>query len=224
MTYGYQQVNSSGIVQIDDTYQNLGAIASGTSTMGSVVTFPASSITPIIAVNCTSDVYFLMYALDSTSFIIMNSDGGSATPYSYNVYSTAPSPAPAGTGYGMRVYNSSGLLNFDSNYSYMAIQYIISGSTISSLLPPTPGTAFSVTHNLGFSPYVMCTLTPFTRVEDIGNYFDGMHDIAYYYLCFNTSNADTISFIETGDFRNVPQGSGPSGGSIFPGIPVLLGR
>lgn len=222
MTYGYQQINSTGIVQIDDTYQNLQLVQSGTGNMFTTVTFSTQARLPIIAIYCSTNVYFYLNDLTTSSFTVLCGPGGSPfTTFSYQIYGAAADPAPAGTGYGLRVYNSSGLLNFDSNNSVMAIKYIISGATISGLLPIYPGTIFSVDHNIG-NPYVMCQLAPYTRVTDQGNYFDGMHDIIVWYLGYNTHYADTIYFNEVGEARNVPQGQG-NNATPYPGLPIILG-
>ena len=160
MAFGYLQQNASGYTQIDETYQNLSVIASGTGTTGTAVTFATQAIPPVVAVGVVGSGQFMrMTTLTTTSFTITSYNAGPTNfTFPYKVYAMASTSVPSGQ-FGMRVFNAAGDRTFDSNLEYLGIKYIqkVSGTDMAV----GPGQGLTVTHGLGGSPYMIMNSTNF---------------------------------------------------------------
>jgi hypothetical protein len=195
MTYGYIQYNNDGYVQIDDTYSNLKEVSSGTLYTGYETYFPGTSSIPLIAFKNTYSVNQFMYLYRvSTSSFIIQAENSAQYPVDYKVYSTTDTPSPAG-GYGMRIFNPSGVCLFDSNYGYMGIKYI---SDITSTLAPVNGVSdfnvTSVTHNVGSNGYVFLNgLQGYSSRYYFGEY-DSQIEYGLTRIAINTADSNTAYF------------------------------
>lgn len=109
MSYGLRIYNESGYVQIDDTYSNFTVIASGSGASAQEITFPAQARPPLVLISPASDGQPLVrWSLQTSSFQVR---GGS---FSYKVLVPTSDIGAGAESYGLRVYNASGGICFDS--------------------------------------------------------------------------------------------------------------
>jgi hypothetical protein len=162
-TYGLQVKNSSGNVIIDGQYKNFAKWDSGTTTLAmntgltpaqplvNTISFTATNQMPLVAIRPATSQYLILYGLRKTSgnydgFYII---GNPAGDFDWIVYIAHPT-ASAET-YGLRVYNSSGALSFDSGYKYFSIYQINTGISLAS--PNNTGPNSVITHAGISNPY-----------------------------------------------------------------------
>lgn len=134
MTAGLQVHNSSGVLQIDETFKNLVFIQKGTLPAGS----PGSPGTLTLSGRATP----VLVLAGSTPAIIwsVSSSGGT---YTYTVYGGTDTyylfdvpPAPSLHGFGLQVFDASGNCAFDSNRKYMRPKGEKTTNMTSSPSPP----------------------------------------------------------------------------------------
>lgn len=124
MAYGISILNESNYVQIDQDYSNYVIILSGTisisNTNTATLTYADLGITPMAMVKFhNTGTYITITRLDSTGMTLKTKTTGTwAVPY---MLAVPISSVTADTDYGMRVYNSSNQLVFDSGKKYPRI-------------------------------------------------------------------------------------------------------
>jgi len=154
--FGYRQTNSSGQVQIDQSYQNLVLIASGTTTCGTTVSFAPQTNPPLVAIGVTSAGCYGVLGLCSTTQFRVDSKGGGDFSFPYRVYAPINTAPAAGT-YGMRVFNAAGDRTFDSNFSYLNVRYVaeVSAAQFPSAFQGSGVQALTIGHSVGGSPFAI---------------------------------------------------------------------
>lgn len=136
MSYGVEFRNEGGIVQIDSSYGNYylsqsgspsSTAISGTGTGISSLLYPQSwvvitivGINPLIAFRSSakSFLYNVSQSGSNWTFTIATF-GAVGTIINYYIYDTYPTPA--GTGWGLEVYDSSGAVTFSSERKYLRV-------------------------------------------------------------------------------------------------------
>jgi len=179
MTFGFRSVNTSGIAQIDSTYENYYLLSQGSSTTGATINLPAgfTKNDVLIAVGVMPHDHFLiMGEMTDTTFRV---DGfvvstESSIPYSYRIYARHGSLLTSPDTFGLRVFNGSGGVVFDSRripftisdtrlvtlssghpVSYPATQnpwVCLYGSKIPVRIIPMPGMNAGIVTAYGISP------------------------------------------------------------------------
>lgn len=123
-TYGLQVFNTDGIMTIDENFSTLQVVASGTATTGQVVNFPAQTNRPLIMVSVPYGRSFLGDGDYEFSYVSINPRSqfyvshltyeGGAFAYSYKVLVPRTNFNPSDVPWGLRVYNPSIGVTFDS--------------------------------------------------------------------------------------------------------------
>lgn len=106
MTYGFSAISRSGYTQIDETYANYALKSWGTTSSPQSISIASDELLMIrLAYGASIGVY-------------------ESVTVDYRIYAPSYNVTPS-TGYGMRVYNGSGTLVFDSGNQPLRIYYTI---------------------------------------------------------------------------------------------------
>ncbi len=157
MAYGLRVKNSNGEIQIDGAYRNLCMAQSGSSvavandnTAGGYYTsigIANSPSVPLIVMQPDTDryCYIFGYNKSGSDFVSFNAvtEFVQSTLINYKVLRASVS---AGAPYGLKVFDPSSNLVFDSNQSYLKILSVSTGITLGD---PSYGTYPSTTINHG---------------------------------------------------------------------------
>jgi hypothetical protein len=167
MGYGLKVKNSNGQIQIDATYKNYclyehgenvstillegtGAIREATITFNNATPYP-----PLIAIKPSASIYCGLYSYTKsgnnyTGFIVRSEAGYSAT---IDWMAFVPNETASSAAYGMRVYNASGVLVFDSGYSPMVILDVDTATpgynSVETITHPSNANAYFIMHSYG---------------------------------------------------------------------------
>lgn len=135
MAYGFQILSSSGDSQIDSqsSYINYRVLQSGSGSGNTVINFTNQSSIPLIFIRGASGVFFYLANL-ATNTMTIRSTGA----FDYTIL--VPTTANATSTHGMRVWNDSGVLVFDSGFQNIMIDYYqsISLTFPQTITVPTP--------------------------------------------------------------------------------------
>ncbi|WP_414451297.1 hypothetical protein AB4851_20825 [Burkholderia sp. 22PA0099] len=135
--FGLKVVNSSGFIQIDSTYKNLGLRTKGIATSGgspvgdvgwyyATVTISAG-VGPVIAFRSSGKSYLRYSTVSGGTITYYFHCQGSGVLVWYWVFDD-PSLATLSGTYGLRVRDGSGAIAFDSRTSYMRVIDAITGA------------------------------------------------------------------------------------------------
>lgn len=160
MSYGVEILNGSADVVIDGTYANHSIWASGSytasSSLGTIdtVSFPAIATPPLIFVHSTVvNVAFLGLTQDGSGnyngFQTISGNGAGGT---VDYFVAAPDPSASAATWGLRVWDPSGNLVFDSGKTYLHLEDAV------SFTPPAIGSPVTVTHASVTTPYYLLNL------------------------------------------------------------------
>lgn len=149
MPAGFQSINTSGTVQIDETYQTLHLISAPTITINQVwddthhglwATYDVAGVNPMVVIGNTSGQPVMLVSrvnigtnLWRFTFSTTYMMGLSVKLYFFHGMSTPP----AGTNFGLQVFSPTGALVFDSGtpFMHLANVYQVSGSGSSHSVP-----------------------------------------------------------------------------------------
>ena len=160
MSYGFQSFSSSGYAQIDQDYSNYALLQSGTvGTGNNTVYFPAQPVPPLVMVRIPLTATVFCPSMNgsgavSTSSFYINASAGAE----YRVYARVQDMSASGT-YGLRVYNGSGAVVFDSGKQVLRIAtvgYMAATPTTAAVTLPSPGFQPWICHN----PLLFCGNLP----------------------------------------------------------------
>jgi hypothetical protein len=148
MSSGLQVLNDSGDIIVDGTYANHQLVESGSYTQAgasaiTTVNFAtALNYPPLIFVSCSEYLYLFGYTKSGSQYTGFKTISG-PTSAAHTVYYhvCAPSPAVSSDTWGMRVWDASSNLVFESGRNYMKIKDVVSYTT------PTAGLGSSSTIN-----------------------------------------------------------------------------
>lgn len=149
MTYGLQVISASDYVQIDENYANCGLIQSGTANTGTAITVTGGLSRTLIFVRIPYGKTITAYgAKNADQFITRPGPAGQADyAYDYRVYKRVTDLTPS-NGFGLQVFDSSGLLSFDSNFGYARLAAVaalnVTGQSSSVTIP-----------NIGSQPWIL---------------------------------------------------------------------
>ncbi len=146
MGYGVRIKNSSGNLIIDGTYKNFAEYASGTVAMGvyntvATIAFAATTQIPLIALRNISTVcYVIPYGIRKTGsdydgFYLLRGYGGGTGAFNVDWKVYLAHPAASGETYGIKIYDPTGVLLFESGRNYFNLYQVDTG--ISLVVPPT---------------------------------------------------------------------------------------
>jgi len=151
MPYGLQIKNSSGNIIIDGQYKNYALWDSDTATLDAGVTtiaFTATTQMPLIALRPGTGKTVILWGLRKTGsnydgFYVV---GGNGDSLDWRVYTAHP--AASAQNYGLRIYDGSSNLLFDSGYQYFNIYQLDTGISLSTplLTEEAAGTYSDITH------------------------------------------------------------------------------
>lgn len=148
MSYGIKVKNSSGFVQIDDTYDNFVLHQTGTvsasKNSSATISYADTGSLPVIAIRTVSGGSMAIAGVSTTSAGFRGGNDGAAT-VEYRVYRRlAGVPASSGN-YGLRVYNGAQALTYDSGRAYMRVSQL---ATFTSKWVAS-GPFFTLNHSFG---------------------------------------------------------------------------
>lgn len=148
MTFGLEVQTDSGDIIVDATYANHQVVESGSYTQAAAaaittVTFAtALNYPPLIFASCSEYLYFYGYTKIGSQYTgFQTISGTGAAAHTVYYYVCAPTPAVSSDTWGMRVWDASSNLVFESGRNYMKIKDVVSYTT------PTSGLGSSVTIN-----------------------------------------------------------------------------
>lgn len=130
MSYGLNIYNNSSFLQISENFKNYTLHVSGTVIVGTntAVTFPAlSAEVPLVFIRTTNTSNWIGCWVQHDRIILnaFTSTGNSTTSGVSVQYAVFTKQVPQSTNtYGVRVYNSSGQLCFDSGLKYPRVAYV----------------------------------------------------------------------------------------------------
>lgn len=119
MAYGLQVLNNSGATQVDEMYSNYRVIASGMGTGKNIVYFTDYGVKPLIMVRPVNfGTWIAGYNTVSTnSFTALCGNSGTQEQFYYKVLVPMIVTTVSTEAYGLRVFDSSGGLTFDSGHT-----------------------------------------------------------------------------------------------------------
>lgn len=150
MSYGFKSIGDAGNVQIDQTYANLHYRASG-SVMTTALTdgsggLSGASYVDVAFTGCRHNLLAIRCALNATYFLLSKSgstwtyrfiaarEGSSTSTVGTVIYywrfDTAPLPSTET--HGLRVWDASGNLNYDSGYKCLVLEDFKTGFNITT--------------------------------------------------------------------------------------------
>lgn len=149
MTYGLQVLSASGYVQVDENYANCGVIQSGTANTGTAITVTGGLSRTLIFVRIPYGKTITAYgAKNADQFITRPGPAGQADyAYDYRVYKRVTDLTPS-NGFGLQVFDSSGLLSFDSNFGYARLAAV-------AALNVTGQSSLVTIPNIGSQPWIL---------------------------------------------------------------------
>lgn len=126
MANGFQSLNASNIIQIDDNYRNLLKVASGTWTGGTAaiaeITFPLQTSTaPLIFVRPVSDGIYVGHVGIANNAFYAATNGN----FEWVVFGLDNPVMTDDSAYGMQVFNGTGQVVFDSRYEPVRVQTVV---------------------------------------------------------------------------------------------------
>lgn len=131
MSYGFRVVNTANTVQVDERFANLALSASGTVYVSGAYDLTVSGVTPLVAIVPTGNSSGRLSITRGRS----NGDG----TFTFRLFTSwfgldvdyfvFDKPATLGSGYGLRVFDASGNVTFDSRLKYMRVQELIIDQT-----------------------------------------------------------------------------------------------
>jgi hypothetical protein len=129
MAYGFSVTNSSDFIQVGEDYSNYVVVASGTA-LGNraAISIQDYGVLPLIMVKPDIDVIIACYYVKNNefSFTAVGPGGGSdVRSVSYKLLVPANVVTPSTESFGLRVYNGSGGLTFDSGREYLKINQVL---------------------------------------------------------------------------------------------------
>ena len=148
MGYGIRVQNSSGFVQIDDTYDNFVLHQTGTVSASknspATISYADTGSLPIIAIRTVSGGSMAIAGVSTTSAGFHGGNDGAAT-VEYRVYRRLAGVPASSSNYGLRVYNGANALTYDSGRTYMRIRQLatFTASWVAS------GPFFTLNHSFG---------------------------------------------------------------------------
>lgn len=168
MAYGIEILNNAGSLLIDGVSPNYSLLASGSVAAGTAVSFPSTSVRPLVFIRFnTASRFARISALSSSSVTFQTYDspsdqGSFSSPVSgtveYMVFGVASTLSPSG-GYGMHVFNAAGALVFDSNVKVPRVKQVV---TVPAIPAPSDGsrqTNNAITHAQGSNPWMLANFT-----------------------------------------------------------------
>ncbi|GLV22019.1 hypothetical protein TomMM35A_18720 [Sphingobium sp. TomMM35A] len=181
MPWGARVSNAStGSVQIDNSYRNLGLLskftittnAAGYSGIGRVATFLVSmpdDEAPVVGFSCSDDFAFFDGVTRSGNDWTFRIGVGGTSGYpdrTFTIYVFGRPQGSVAPGWGMRVRDASGRVTFDSRFKYMKVHSVLTGS-YGTANPPGAfngapygdGNLPSLTMTAGRSYCVLCSRT-----------------------------------------------------------------
>lgn len=153
MPAGFQIVNSSGVVQVDENYVNLGLVAKGTITIpaGGIggLAAPAqisfTGVSPILCIRPVNTFAFIRSVTKSGSTYAYTVNGGFATSgnssplaETFNWYIFDRMSQIGTTNYGIQIYNAAGEITFNSSANPMRVAAV--GQIPNASLATAPAT------------------------------------------------------------------------------------
>lgn len=131
MPAGIEVINNASTVLIDENYSNLAVRASGTLTASTAstgrVTLASSGLnSPMFAI-APSAQQFSVVRFNSTTgdIVIQGRNLTQSTNFPYYIFDL---PVASSVNAGLKVYNASGVLTFDSNLKYARVVDVFGGS------------------------------------------------------------------------------------------------
>ena len=201
MSYGFQAINQSGYVQIDQNYSNFALYSSGSATTGSIV---------IAGVDLAECLVFIRLPLNKWAatdagasfgdrFVIMPEYGTANFTYEYRIYRYSLALSPS-TGYSLQVFRGDGSLCFDGNREQTRI---VSASNY------TLGSGLVTLASVGFNPWILANPLDFVSVQPNPPAFNSR----WFYLGARVNGDLTISLKSiqtkiTGGVMSVPANTG----------------
>lgn len=148
MSYGIKVQNSSGFVQIDDTYDNFVLHQTGTVSASknapATINYADTGSLPIIAIRTVSGGSMAIAEVSTTSARFWGGNDGAAT-VEYRVYRRLAGVPASSSNYGLRVYNGAQALTYDSERMYMRVRQL---ATFTSKWVAS-GPFFTLNHSFG---------------------------------------------------------------------------
>ena len=138
MSFGFQLIGDSSNYQVDDTYANYVMTSKGTGTLTTDNMYPqaivscsitVSGVAPMIAYSCSSRMVQL-YVQNSGStwtFFMTSKTATNGSTFNYYIFDKADQDSVSG-GYGIEVFNSSGVRTFHSSNKVLRIAGIGGGT------------------------------------------------------------------------------------------------
>lgn len=130
MAYGFSVENQSGFVQVDQDFSNYVLIAEGSASTNTNISYPTQSTPPIIFVGKTpsnravgvQSVRPSSCRLKGFGNSVFNNSSSFDFSISYRIYGLASENVGPASGYGIRVFDGSGSVVFDSNEEFMRVR------------------------------------------------------------------------------------------------------
>lgn len=156
MGYGIIIKNSNNEIQIDGQYRNYCFEQEGTAafTSSAVVSITSSPLIPLILIRPELNKWgrAFKYAKDADNFVSFGICTEEDVAASIDWKSYRETPNASGETYGLRIYNDSGLLVFDSGKSYFKIMQI------NDITLTADGTSYTdISHPAVSNPFYLLT-------------------------------------------------------------------
>ena len=157
MSYGFQAINQSGYVQIDQDYSNFALYSSGSATTGSIVMAGVDLAECLVFIRLPLNKWAATDAGASFGdrFVIMPEYGTANFTYEYRIYRYSLALSPS-TGYSLQVFRGDGSLCFDGNREQTRI---VSASNY------TLGSGLVTLASVGFNPWILANPLDLVSVQ-----------------------------------------------------------
>jgi len=201
MSYGFQAINQSGYVQIDQDYSNFALYTSGSATTGTVVIVGIDLAECLVFIRLPSNKWASTDggASFGDRFVIVPEYGAANFTYEYRVYRYSLAFSPS-TGYSLQVFRDDGSLCFDGNRDQTRI---VSSNNY------TLGSGLVTFASVGFNPWILANALDFVEVQGVPPSFQSW----WFYLGARvnadlTVSVNSIQTKITGGVISVPANTG----------------
>lgn len=149
MSFGLSVQNQNSDIVIDQDYMNHLILASGSYTQAALgiseISFTACARPPLVFVNSTARLALYGYKTTGGQFDKVQIIGDAANTVNY--YIAAPGIGASSDSFGLRVFDASGNVVFDSGKDYLKVFDVVGFTT------PTDATEITVNHASLTTPY-----------------------------------------------------------------------
>lgn len=168
MAVGLEVYNDAGALIIDSNSPNYSLLASGTASSGSAVSFPTTTVRPLVFVRFNTPNRFVrvsdltMSSVTFQTYDLQEGTGNFANPVSgsteYKVFGVASTLSPV-SNFGLNVFDAAGNLIYDSNREVPRVKQVVTVPALPVVSDGNRASISAVSHSQGTNPWMLANST-----------------------------------------------------------------